>query len=255
MKSQGNSYMYLSIIMPSYNERKNIESGVLASVYEYLEKQTYTWELILSDDGSQDNTLEALREFAKGKERVRVLDNPHRGKGPTVISGLMESKGDWALFTDFDQATPISEIEKLLPLTKKGYQVVVGSREIAGAQRKKEPLHRHIMGKVFNLIVQSVALKGIHDTQCGFKLFSHEAIAKLCPKIAVYQNVTRKDAFTGAFDVELLYLAHKYKYQIAEIPVHWRHIKTDRVSPIKDSMRMFLDLFKIRIADLQGKYS
>lgn len=246
--------MYLSVILPSYNEMRNVKAGVLSQVYSYLTKQSYDWELVLSDDGSTDGTLEELYAFAQGKKRVTVLANPHRGKGPTVISGLVKSKGEWALFSDFDQATPLSEVEKLIPYTKNGYEVVIGSREIKGAERKKEPIHRHIMGRVFNLIVQSVAIRGFQDTQCGFKLFSRRAVEKLCPKVVVYGGGTRTDAFTGAFDVELLYLAQKFNFKAAEVPVSWKHVKTDRVSPIKDSALMFIDLFRIRMADAMGKY-
>lgn len=248
--------MDLSIVIPSYNEMRNIKQNVLDTVYVYLKKQSYSWELILSDDGSTDGTTQVLEQFAKTHKGVRVLANPHRGKGPTVLTALMDSKGDYCLFTDFDQATPLSELEKLLPFTTKGYDVVIGSREVAGAQRKKEPIHRHVMGRAFNFLVKIIAISGIEDTQCGFKLFSRAAIVKLCPKVVVYGGKgKRSDAFTGAFDVELLYLARKYKYTIAEVPVLWKYVQTKRVDPIKDSLRMLVDIIKIRFADLSGQYA
>lgn len=246
--------MYLSVILPSYNEMKNVKAGVLPAVYEYLKKQDYDWELILSDDGSSDGTIEALEEFAKGKSRVRVLPNPHRGKGPTVLTALTESKGDWALFTDFDQATPLSELEKLMPFTK-SFDIIIGSREIAGALRQKEPFHRHLMGKGFNFFVRALTIKGIKDTQCGFKLFSRDAVKTLVPKVVVYGGASQKGAYTGAFDVELLFMAKKHGFTIAEVPVHWKYVKTERVDPIKDSVRMLIDLMRIRLADISGKYS
>jgi glycosyltransferase involved in cell wall biosynthesis len=246
--------MDISIVLPSYNEMRNMKAGVLDDVYAYLSAQKYTWELILTDDGSTDGTLQALRAYAKGKPEVRVLANAHRGKGPTVISALMQSRGDWTLFSDFDQATPLSELEKLLPFTK-NYDVVIGSRELKGAERQREPFHRHLMGKVFNLIVRMIAIGGFADTQCGFKLFSRASIAKLAHKVVVYGNGIRKDAFTGAFDVELLYLAVKHGLKVAEVPVHWKHVRTERVNPLKDSFRMFVDILKIRLADIQGKYA
>ncbi|PWU24050.1 glycosyl transferase [Candidatus Cerribacteria bacterium 'Amazon FNV 2010 28 9'] len=245
--------MYLSVILPSFNEIKNIQSGVLEEVYSYLLKQDYSFELILSDDGSRDGTVEALQAFAKGKPQVRVLANAHRTKGPTVISGLLVAKGEYRLFSDFDQATPISEVAKLLAQTPK-HDVVIGSREGKGASRKKEPFHRHLMGRVFNAAVQSIALPGIWDTQCGFKLFSAQAAKELCPKVVVYGESDQKGAFTGAFDVELLYLAQKFGYSIAEVPVSWKYVKTNRVDPIKDSIHMFIDILRIRLADMQGKY-
>lgn len=247
--------MFISVILPSYNEAPNIKRGVLSEVYRYLECASFSWELVLADDGSSDGTTLELEAFARTHERVRVFPFPHRGKGPTVLEALQRTQGDLALFTDFDQATPISEIEKLLPFVEDGYDVVIGSREVQGAERKREPLHRHIMGKGFNFFVQLIAMGGIHDTQCGFKMFNRKAIQALIPKVIVYSGKeARSGAFTGAFDVELLFLAKKAGFRIAEVPIIWKYAKTDRVDPIKDSLRMLFDILRIRLADLQGKY-
>jgi glycosyltransferase involved in cell wall biosynthesis len=246
---------YLSVVIPSYNEKKNLSRDVLDQVFAYLTQQNYTWEVILSDDGSTDGTVESLEKYAAKYPHVTVLKNIHAGKAPTVKAGMLAAKGSWRLFTDFDQSTPLPEIEKLLPLAKQGYQVVIGSREIAGAKRDEEPLYRHMMGKGFNLVVQLLAVPGIHDTQCGFKLFSGQA-ASLFDKLVVYgEQQSRKDAFTGAFDVELLFLARKHGFKIKEVPIVWIHNETDRVNPIKDSFRMFRDIFRIRLTYLLGKYS
>jgi dolichyl-phosphate beta-glucosyltransferase len=245
----------LSVIIPSYNEQKNLARGVLDEVVAYLEQQSYTWEVILSDDGSTDGTAAALEEFAKKHSHVRVLKNIHAGKGPTVQSGMLAATGQWRLFTDFDQSTPLSEVEKLWPYTDK-HQIVIGSREIAGAKRDKEPMHRHLMGRGFNLLVQGLAIPGILDTQCGFKLFSADATEALFSKLHVYgRQKERHDAFTGAFDVEALFLANKFGYSIREVPIFWQHNETDRVDPITDSLRMLIDIVKIRIADMQGAYT
>lgn len=247
---------HLSIIIPSYNELKNIQRGVLDSVLDYLKNVDYTWEIILSDDGSTDGTIEYLYSLAKKDKRIKVLENPHAGKAPTVKAGMLEATGAWRLFTDFDQSTPLSEIETFFSYTKKGYSVVIGSREISGAHRDSEPFHRHIMGRGFNMLVQLLAVKGITDTQCGFKLFSAEATEKLFSSLYIYGGKeVRQDAYTGAFDVELLYLAKKYKFKIKELPIVWKHAESDRVSPIKDSLRMLRDIASIRLADLQNKYS
>ncbi len=247
---------YLSVVIPSYNEVQNIERGVLNQVIEYLEKQDYTWEVVLSDDGSADETVAKLHEFATRNKHVRVVENIHAGKAPTVKSGMLEATGEWRLFTDFDQSSPLQEVEKLLPWTKKGYDVVIGSREIKGAIRDKEPFHRHMMGKVFNMVVQILAVPGVQDTQCGFKLFSAEATQTLFKQLVVYGGQEqRKDAFTGAFDVELLYLALKNGFQLKEIPISWAYNETARVNPLKDSFRMFRDIVRIRLASLQGKYA
>ncbi len=246
---------YLSVVIPSYNEKPNLEKGVLNEVLEYLRRQNYQWEIILSDDGSTDGTLEALRKFAKGQPNIKVQANVHAGKAPTVKAGMLAASGQWRLFTDFDQSTPISEVENLLDYARRGFDVVIGSREMIGAKRDKEPFHRHLMGRGFNILVQILAVPGFLDTQCGFKLFSAAATEKLFHSLYIYgDQKERKDAFTGAFDVELLYLARKFNYKIREVPIFWKHNETDRVSPIKDSVRMLRDIMRIRIADISGKY-
>ncbi len=244
----------LSVIVPSYNEAKNFGRGVLDEVITYLEQQPYSWELVLTDDGSTDSTVALLKEFARGKEQVKIVENPHRGKGPTVSAGMLAATGDFRIFTDFDQSTPISEVEKFIPFIDDGYEVVIGSRAVQGARRQDEPLHRHLMGKAFNILVQLIAVPGIYDTQCGFKLFSAKSAEELFPKLQVYGDKARQDAFTGAFDVELLLLARRFGYRIAEVPVIWHHHETDRVSPLKDSVLMLRDIVIIRLNDLQRRY-
>lgn len=248
------SVPFLSVIIPSYREEKNFARGVLDEVISYLKAQKFTWEVILTDDGSSDNTVKLLKDFAKKHENVRVVENPHRGKGPTVSSGMLAAKGQYRLFTDFDQSTPLSDFEKFLPYIDDGYDVVIGSRALQGAKREKEPIHRHVMGLVFNVLVQLIAVPGIHDTQCGFKMFTAEATESLFPKLVIYGNKERQDSFTGAFDVELLLLARKNKFSIAEVPVGWEHNETERVNPLKDSVRMFADIVRIRLASLSNKY-
>lgn len=246
---------YLSVVIPSYNEMKNIKRNVLDEVVNYLKKQDFSWEVLLSDDGSTDGTTEELKKFANKHKNVEVVENIHAGKGPTVQSGMLKANGKWVLFTDFDQSTPLKEIENLLKY-KDNYQVIIGSREIQGAKRDKEPLHRHIMGKGFNLLVQTLAIPGIYDTQCGFKVFSAQANQNIFSNLVVYgRGEERDDAFTGAFDVEALFLARKQGYKIKEVPIIWHHNETDRVSPLKDSLRMLRDIIKVRFADLLGKYS
>lgn len=245
----------LSIILPSYNERKNIQRGVLEEVLSYLKQQSFEWELILSDDGSSDGTLQSLEKFAERSKNIKVVANIHAGKAPTVSAGMLAATGQWRLFSDFDQSTPLSEVEKLWVYAEQGMDVVVGSREMIGAHRDKEPFLRHVMGRGFNVLVQLLAVEGILDTQCGFKLFSSKATEALFPNLVVYGGQkSRKDAFTGAFDVELLFLAKKYGFKIREVPIYWKHNETERVSPLKDSLRMFRDIMRIRLADLQGKY-
>lgn len=247
---------YLSVIIPSYNEKTNLGRGVLSKVISYLQSRTYQWELLLSDDGSTDGTVAELVAFAKQDKRIQVLKNSHSGKAGTVRAAMKIAKGQWRLFTDFDQSTPLSEIEKLLPYTEQGYEVIIGSREMIGALRDKEPWYRHLMGRVFNVLVQVLAVPGVLDTQCGFKLFSDQAADKLFSHLVVYGPQSKwRDAFTGAFDVELLFLANRYGYRIREVPIRWVHAASDRVSPIKDSIRMFRDIIRIRLVALKGAYA
>jgi len=244
---------FLSVIIPAFNEEENLRQNSLLHVYDYLKKQTYSFELILVDDGSTDKSKELLQKFAANKSEVSVLVEPHRGKASAVRAGILSASGSYRLFTDFDQSTPISEIEKMLPFFNKGYDIVIGSREVEGALRDKEPWYRHIMGKGFNQVVQLLAVRGIHDTQCGFKAFTKRSAIDLFPRLIATVE-PKKDAFTGAFDVELLFLARKLKYKTAEVPVRWKHVKSKRVSPVKDSIRMFWQLVLIRWAYLTKRY-
>lgn len=245
---------YLSVILPSYNEMKNIRRGALEEVYQFLQDYERPWELVFSDDGSSDGTIEELQKMAQKDNRIKVVLNQHKGKGPTVKSGMLQASGNWRLFTDFDQSTPLREVRKLLKYTTE-YKVIFGSREITGAKREKEPFYRHLMGRGFNFIVQLLAVPGVQDSQCGFKLFSEEATELLFRNLYIYSGQNeRQDAFTGAFDVELLYLAKKYGFAMKEVPILWKHFQTNRVSPIRDSVLMFADILRIKMADLSGKY-
>lgn len=245
---------YLSIVIPAYNEMSNFKAGALDELWKALKDQKYSWEAILVDDGSTDGSVKEFRKYAEGKERFYLIENEHMGKAGTVAAGVEKAKGKYILFTDFDQATPFSEFEKLQPYLKKGHEVVIGSREVTGARREKEPFYRHLMGRGFNFGIRLLAVRGIADTQCGFKAFEAKAAKKLFKSLKVYRSTKIRSAFTGAFDVELLFLARKFGYKIAEVPIYWKHVETDRVSPIKDSVLMALDVLKIRIYDLLGRY-
>jgi dolichyl-phosphate beta-glucosyltransferase len=246
--------IFISIIIPAYNEEKNFEKGALVKIARYLKNFSYPYEVVLVDDGSDDKTASLIKDFIKNKKDWRLIKNPHQGKAAAVARGVKMAEGENILFTDFDQATPLAEVEKLLPFLKKGYDIIIGSREVEGAKREKEPFYRHLMGKVFNLIVQIFALPGIHDTQCGFKLFRAPVAKKLFLQLQIYKPEIIRTAFTGAFDVELLYLAQKRGFKIAEVPVFWQHYPTNRINPVRDSMRMFFDVLKIRLYDWLGKY-
>ncbi|MDP2632601.1 MAG: glycosyltransferase family 2 protein [Candidatus Curtissbacteria bacterium] len=246
--------MKLSVIIPAYNEEPNFKKGALDDVPKYLEKQDYSYEIIIVDDGSSDETASLAQEFAKKNNNVRVIKNPHQGKAETVKTGVEKANGQLILFTDFDQATPIDEVEKLLTYFPQN-DIVIGSRQLPGAKREKEPIHRHIMGLVFNLVVQAIAVRGIWDTQAGFKCFKSQVAKDLFGELKVYGKGKKVEgALVTAFDVELLFIAKKRGYKIKEVPIIWHHVATSRVSPIKDSIRMFRDVVKVRLNDLKGVY-
>ncbi len=246
---------HLSVIIPAYNEEPNFKKGTIDDVPQYLNSQAYTYEILIVDDGSSDQTAVLADEFAKKNKNVRVIKNPHQGKAETVKTGVAEAKGELILFTDFDQATPIEEVERLLPFFPQ-YDIVIGSRQLPGAKREKEPFYRHLMGLGFNLVVQAIAIPGIWDTQAGFKCFKSQVAKELFAKLKVYGKGKKvKGALVTAFDVELLFIARKSGYKIKEVPIIWHHVKTTRVSPLLDSARMFRDVVKIRLNDLRRVYS
>lgn len=246
---------FLSIIIPSYNEETNIRLGSLDKVSRYLERQSYTWEVILVDDGSSDRSPDLLNAFAKVNRGFSVVHNVHQGKAGTVVSGVMKARGSIVLFSDLDQATPISEVEKILPWFDKGFDVVIGSRN---RNREGAPLSRIIMARGFMMLRTIIlGLKGITDTQCGFKGFRRHVAKDIFSKLLLYKSgsVVYGPMVTAGFDIEALFLAKKLGFTIKEVPVEWHYVETRRVSPLKDSWLGFIDMIKIRINGWQGKYN
>ncbi len=243
---------FLSIVIPSFNEENNIRTGALSGMVDYLEDQKYTWEIIVVDDGSKDKTADLAEKFAKNHNNIKVLREPHRGKGGTVIAGMLQAKGEIVVFDDMDQATPIDQLEKVLPNFLKGFDIVIGSR----AGREGAPLIRKTMALGFSILRNIVLQLPYKDTQCGFKAFTKDASEKIFKRLQIFNN---KQAQSGAsvsagFDLEILYVARKLKLKVAEIPVVWHHKEGTKVNPIKDSWEGFRDLIKVRINALQGKY-
>lgn len=248
----------ISIVIPTYNEEKRGIKKNLAVVVDFLESENYDYEVIAADDGSTDGTVAVVEKFAQDKERVRVLKLPHRGKGPTVRDGMLDAKGKYILFSDADLATPIEELKRLLNWVEgQGFDLAIASREGVGAQRENEPWYRHFLGRGFNFLVKLIALRGIEDTQCGFKLFKAAAAKEILKRIKIYGEGETEELTTpylGAFDVELLFLAQKLGYKIKEVPVTWHYAATQQLDPIKDSLRMARDVLMVRLNDLRGMY-
>lgn len=245
--------IYLSVIIPAYNEAENFTKGGLSRVYDYLKSTKYTWELMIVNDGSSDDTLKLVREFSKTRPEVQIIDNPHQGKAATIISGALKSHGRIVLFSDMDQATPISEVEKLLPKFEQGFNVVIGSR----SGRKGAPLFRRVLA--YGMVVVRTILLNLpyKDTQCGFKAFDRAAADKLFGLVKkIHPPVTISGpAVNPGFDVELLYLSRKLGLRTAEVPVEWLHQDSKRVSFFKDASNGLRELLLIRIRSLTGGYN
>lgn len=245
----------VSIVIPNYNEEQNIKRGVLDQVVEYLSQAKFTYEVIISDDGSTDSSRDLSAAFAQKHPHFRVLNNPHGGKAAAVYAGIKAAKGEIVLFTDMDQSTPLKEIEKLLPWYDKNYHVVFGSR---GKSRKNFPWYRQLTSWGFRLIRQLFLLRGVTDTQCGFKSFTTSAAQKLFPKLEIIKKAGQtKGWVVSAFDVELLFLAQKFNYRLKEIDVDWQDedIATNKSKNfIKESLDMFRQIFRVKLNDLKGIY-
>lgn len=249
---------YLSVVIPCYNEEKNLKRGVLDQVNEYLKKQKYTSEVIISDDGSTDQSLTFCQKFAKKHDRFRVLANKHGGKPFAVKAGIGVANGEVILFTDMDQSTPLNQVKKLFPFFKKGYRVVIGSR---GEEREGFSWLRQLGACVFRLIRQILLIKKIVDTQCGFKAFENKVIKDLFGRLLIFKETKEAKGWkVGAFDVELLFIAQKRGYQIAEVPVKWQDEdiaasdKGIRGKYFKESKEMFFEILRVKLNDWRGKY-
>lgn len=228
----------LSVVVPAYNEESRI-GATLERMLEYLDGDGRPYEVLIVDDGSTDATIERVRVIAEGRANVHLLHyDGNRGKGHAVRYGVLRASGDFILFSDADLATPIEEVANLLGHVRAGAEVAIGSRDIPGARlERRQAWWREMGGKLFNRVVQVVAVPGIRDTQCGFKLFTRAAAQntfRLC----------RIDNFS--FDVEVLYVARRLGYRVAEVPVRWAHQEGSKVVFVRDALRMLRTLFRIR---------
>lgn len=242
----GSHHPFLSVIVPAFNEAARI-GPPFRHLLAYLQAQPYLAEVLVVSDGSDDGTEREIRMLAWGIPGVVVVENSvNRGKGFSVRRGMLQSRGDVALFCDADGSTPIEELGKLLTALGRGYDVAIGSRGLAQSQvRVSQPAWRRSMGRVFNRVVQRCALPGIHDTQCGFKCFTRDAIRQIFP----LQRIER-----FGFDVEVLWLARKMGFRVAEVPVIWANHARSTVHPVRDSARMLLDVARVRLNDARGNY-
>jgi dolichyl-phosphate beta-glucosyltransferase len=233
-----------SIIIPAWNEERRI-GGSLAKIADFVHGHSQSIEVIVSDDGSQDATAGIVEEFARRYPFVRLLRNRHGGKGAAIKAGVAAGEGQYLVISDADLAVPIEEVLKFLPPALDGYDVAIASREGKGAKRINEPYYRHLMGRVYNLLVQVAAVPGIRDTQCGFKAFRREVARQIFPQQTIEG---------WGFDVEILFIARRFGYRVVEVPVTWYYGAESKVRPVKDTLGMVRDLWQVRRNAWKGLY-
>jgi dolichyl-phosphate beta-glucosyltransferase len=235
---------FLSVVIPAFNEQARIAS-TLEKLVGYLGRQQYSWEVVVADDGSSDRTAALVDQWASELEVVRLKTLPHGGKGWAVKHGMLEATGEYRFMCDADLAMPVEQLAAFLERMAEGYDIVIGSRQIAGARRFNEPPMRHVMGRLFNWAVRLLAVGRFQDTQCGFKCF----------KGKVAEELFRLQQTKGfGFDVEVLYLALKRDMRVLEMPIDWHHQRDSKVRAGVDSLAMLRDTLLIRWRDLRGKY-
>jgi dolichyl-phosphate beta-glucosyltransferase len=246
----------VSVIIPNYNEHENLARGVLDEVATYLKKAPFSYEVIISDDGSSDSSPAFIADFVKGNKNFKLLKNSHGGKAAAVWAGIQEAAGDVIIFSDMDQSTPLKELEKLLPFYEEGYDVVFGSR---GRMRDNFPIHRQLMSWGFRMVRQIFLLRGIIDTQCGFKSMRRDVALEVFPLLQIIRfPKTAKGWSVSAFDVELLFLAQKRGYRLKEVDVVWKDrdiSKGKQKNLIHESLDMLKQIFRVSLNDYKGRYN
>lgn len=235
---------FLSIVIPTYNEEQRI-SLTLQSIVRYLSHKEYEWEIIVADDGSSDQTVSIVELMAETDSGIKLLSLDHRGKGSVVKQGMLYAKGKYRFVADADLSMSIDQLDRFLPPNQIDAAIVIGSRETDGSKRVGEPMRRHLMGRCFNLMVRLIVLKGIQDTQCGFKCFRGDVADKIFPL---------QTANGFGFDVEILFIAQKMGIGIKELGICWSYNEGSKIRPVKDSISMFKDLCLVRWNSFTGKY-
>jgi len=235
-----------SIVIPAYNESARL-GATLEKVLAYVRAQGWDAEVIVVNDGSRDNTADIGRAFSAKDPMLRLLENPgNRGKGYSVRHGMLNARGQIVLFSDADLSSPIEEAPKLFEALEAGADIAIGSRWLrAETQTQRQPLHRQLFGRIFNLILRLTLGLQFADTQCGFKAFKQPAVRAIFPM----QKIER-----WGFDPEILFLARKLKFEVREVSVAWAHREGTSINPLVDGARMVMEMLRIRWYDLAGDY-
>ncbi len=235
---------FLSIVIPAYNEEQRLPD-TLAQLQAFCARQSFEIEVLVVDDGSQDGTCRIVEEQALTWPWLRLIRLAHAGKGQAIKQGFLAAQGALVFMCDADLSMPLEELPRFLMAMREGCGVAIGSREAPGAVRYREPIRRHLMGRVFNWLVRLLVLPDIQDTQCGFKCFTRQAA----------HDVASCQQLSGwGFDVELLFIARKRGYILREVPIAWYYKPSSRIHPLRDALHMTRDLFAIRHNDQSGYY-
>lgn len=247
--------MTISLIIPCYNEEINIQKGVLDKIGNYAQSKPEFLEVIIVDDGSTDGSKEIIKqEYLSRFKKFKLVENQHQGKAQAIIKGILGSSGDYVMFSDIDLATPIEEAVKLEAEAKRGNKIIIGSRQV---RRQGAPFLRKLQS-VGLIVVRDVFLqmRGIRDTQCGFKMFEKNAALLILERLRVFKKAggVKGSSVSAGFDLEFLFLAIKMGYIVREVPVQWRHVETKNVHFIKDTIETLKDVFAIKMNDMRGNY-
>jgi glycosyltransferase involved in cell wall biosynthesis len=235
---------FLSIVIPVYNEENRLP-GSLRQILDFLRSQSYSSEIVIVENGSQDATFEIAQGVAKKHSEIRVCRNSVRGKGLAVQRGMLEAYGQFRFMCDVDLSMPIKEVNRFLPPILDNYDIAIASREAPGAVRYNEPSYRHFVGRGFNTLIRLIALPGLEDTQCGFK----------CIRGEIVKDLFKRQTLKGwSFDVEMLFVARHLNYHIVEVPIPWYFNSDSKIRVFRDSFHMGLDLVTIRLNALRGIY-
>jgi dolichyl-phosphate beta-glucosyltransferase len=234
----------LSLVLPALNEQARLPY-TLSEIERYVCAEQLDCEVIVVDNGSRDATSVVVQQAAARFPRLRLLRTDRRGKGLAVRTGVLAAHGEVVIFADADLSWSVADLSRFSAMVDADHPIVIGSREGFGARRTGEPGYRHLMGRVFNLVVQTLAVPGIEDSQCGFKAFSRSAA----------QALFRRQRLDGwGFDVEVLFLARRLGYPVSEVPLQWEHKENSRVAPIRDALLMVGDVLRVRVNAWRGVY-
>jgi dolichyl-phosphate beta-glucosyltransferase len=236
---------FLSIIIPAYNEENRLPN-TLGQLLAFLDKQPFHSEILVVENGSQDRTLEIARSYAERYPQLKVFQLNERGKGRAVRLGMLQASGEYCFMCDADLSMPVDQISNFIPPVLADFDVAIGSREKKGAVRYNEPSYRHLIGRVFNTMIRTMALPGLNDTQCGFKCF----------RAPVARHLFQAQTLPGwSFDVEVLFIARQHGYRVVEVPIQWYFNPESKIRVVEDSSRMAIDLVRIRLNALRGVYN